>query len=68
MNYTIILKCQNIKDADKFDRNLQLNDFESAEATFKTLVHGALNDLINPYSIEFYYGTTLRYKIENLPG
>ncbi len=66
MKYRIILKCSGETDAQKFDRDLQMNSFESAHATFKTLVKGALEDLISPYTIEFYYRETLRYKLESL--
>lgn len=66
MNYTIVLKCENKNDADKYDRNLQMNSYDSAVATFKTLVKGALEDIIDPYVIEFYYGESLRYRLENL--
>lgn len=64
MNYRIILKCINEKDAQKFDRDLHLNSFEGAQATFKSLVKTALDNLIDPYIIEFYYGQELRYKLE----
>ncbi len=66
MNYKIILACSNKSDAEKFDRSLQMNSFEAAQATFKILVKGALEDIIDPYIIEFYYGESLRYKMEGL--
>lgn len=66
MNYRIILRCENNKDAEKYDRDLNMNSYESAVATFKTLVKGSLEDLIDPYVVEFYYGGNLRYKLENL--
>jgi hypothetical protein len=45
---------------------LEMNSWEGAEATFKTLVIGALEDLIDPYVIEYYYGDELHYKLEKL--
>ena len=66
MNYRIVLKCQNESDARKFDRDLRMNNYEVAENTFRTLAVGALKDLINPYSIEFYYGEQLSYKLEKI--
>jgi len=66
MKYTIILKCENHKDAEKYDRKLEMNSYDAASATFRTLVKGALEDLIDPYVIEFYYGEQLSYKLENL--
>lgn len=66
MNYTIILKCQRKEDAEKYDRKLEMNSYESALATFKTLVKGALEDLIDPYVIEFYYREELSHKLEKL--
>jgi len=65
MKYTIILKCENEKDAGKYDRKLEMNSYDSASATFKTLIKGALEDIIDPYVIEFYYGELLSYKLEN---
>ena len=66
MNYTIILKCENVKDAEKFDRCLDINNYESATATFKMLTKSVLEDLIDPYTLEFYYRGTLRYRLESL--
>jgi len=66
MNYTIILKCQNEKDAEKYDRCLDINNYESATATFKILTKSVLENLIDPYTLEFYYRGILRYKLESL--
>jgi len=66
MNYRIVLKCQSESDAKKYDRDLRMNHFETAESTFKSMVRGALEDLISPYIIEFYYGEQLSYKLEKL--
>jgi hypothetical protein len=66
MKYRVILRCSKKADADKFDRMLEMNSWEGAEATFKTLVIGALEDLIDPYVIEYYYGDELHYKLEKL--
>jgi len=66
MNYTIILKCVNKKDAEKYDRCLDINNYESATATFKMLVKMSLEELIDPYTIEFYYRGGLRYRLESL--
>lgn len=66
MRYTILLKCESKSDAEKYDRKLEMNSYEAAMATFQTLVKRALEDLIDPYVIEFYYGEQLGYKLENI--
>ena len=66
MNYKITLKCENTKDEEKFGRELNINSYESATATFKTLVTASIEHMIDPFVIEFYYGDLLRYKIESL--
>ena len=66
MKFKIILTCSNKNDAERFDRILEMNSYEAASATFKILVKGALEDLVDPYVIEFYYGEYIRYKLESL--
>ena len=66
MMYRVTLKCTNKNDADKYDRDLQMNSYDSALATFKTLVRGVLEDIIDPYVIEFYYGKEVRYRLEKI--
>jgi len=64
-NYRIRLECQNKSDADKFNRDLFINSYESAVATFKTLVKGSLDEIIDPYQIELWYGDKIAYKVEH---
>ena len=66
MSYRITLKCSNKTDADKYDRDLQMNSYDAAIATFKTLVKGCLEDIIDPYIIEFYFGKDVRYRLEKI--
>lgn len=66
MNYRITLMCSNKSDAIRFDRDLQMNDYDAATATFKTLVRGALEDIIDPYTIKLYYGEDIRYRLEKI--
>ena len=63
LNYRIRLECSNKSDAEKFNRDLFINSYESAQATFKTLVKGTLEELIDPLIIELWYGDSLNYKI-----
>lgn len=64
MKYRIVLKCSNAKDADKFDRELNINNFSHATDTFQSLVNAAMKELIDPYIVEFYYGDQLAQKFE----
>lgn len=49
-----------------YDRDLLMNNYDAATATFKTLVKGALEDIIGPYVIEFYYLGSLKFRLESL--
>lgn len=66
MNFRIVLKCTKGNDAAKFDRDLQMNSYEAADATFKTLARGVLEDIIDPFTLEFYYEDDLRYRLEKI--
>lgn len=63
MSYKIILQCNNAIDQERFGRVLQINSYESAIATFKTLVKVTLEEVIDPYMIELWYGEKLRYRV-----
>lgn len=50
--YTIILVCNVEKDEMTYGRHLNMNDYDTALRTYKTLVKGAMEDLIDGYKIE----------------
>jgi hypothetical protein len=63
MHYRIVLKCENAKDAEKYDRDLHMNNFEAAQATVKSLMIAAYDNLIDGYIIEWFSQDELYYKV-----
>lgn len=63
MHYRIVLTCTNEKDQDKYGRDLSMNNFEAAQATVKSLVIAAYDNLIDGYTIEWWSGGDIYYKV-----
>jgi hypothetical protein len=63
MTYRIILNCDNSKDGEKYDRDLHMNNFEAAQATVKSLVIAAYDNLIDGYTIEWWASNEIYYKV-----
>lgn len=73
MSYKIILKCSNERDEERYGRILYINNYEAADVTYKVLAKSALENLIDPYILEFYYpddsdapATKCRLRLEKL--
>ena len=62
MNYRITLKCLNEKDGEKFDRELHMNNYEAALATFSSLMQAAFKDLIDGYELELRNRDSIMYR------